>query len=113
MAMLGGRYGDGAGASATAAALATVAGTTAQDLVQVLLKADDDNTGSIYVGASTVAANGSTGAHMRLKAGQSVTLGPGSPFQADLTATYVRGSDGNQTCWVQVITGGSRSTVAR
>jgi hypothetical protein len=112
MAILGGRYGDGAGGSAAKSALATVAAVGGTDLVQVIIKADDDNTGSIFVGGSTLTSGG-VGSHMRLTKGQAETLGNNIPFAADLTHVYVIGSDANQIAYVSVVTGGSRSTISR
>lgn len=66
----------GGGAAATGTATQIASGASLAATKGVLVKADDDNTGSIYIGASVAvtADLGQTTSGTRLKAGQSLLI---------------------------------------
>ena len=79
---------QGAGTVGTTAAPLS---TTATDVKWVIVQADDDNTGDIYVGSSTVANSGGNRG-LRLGPGRTVTI----PVD-QLSDIYLIGSAASQT----------------
>ena len=104
MAWDGNRYGDGATTS-TLSDLGTVTGITGpQHFKQVIMRAGKDNSGLIYYGG-TQGTLTTAGAYAwgYLTSGESRTIL--TDFDGNLSKVAVIGSDGAQTCYVEVVLG--------
>jgi hypothetical protein len=106
MALFLGKFNGGT----TRAKLSAVLGTSEKSFRQFTIYADAGNTGSVYIGPSTVT---SVPANERLKlaAGVSMNLGPQSgdrPFVVDTEEWYVVGSAAGQVLFIQDVTDDGR-----
>jgi hypothetical protein len=99
MAFTGGVYGDNAATGTAAVSLNTILSAVAgrEEFRQIDIKASATNTGSIFVGPSTVSA---TSAYVELAAGESWGLNPqsftspaGGDFKVDLSKIYIIGTN--------------------
>ena len=103
MALKSGKFDGGT----TRAKLSTVISHTKQDLLELEIVADPDNTGQLYLGPVTVTQAG-VDAIIQLNAGYSKRWAPGVPFRIDLTALYIVGSAASQVGYITALTADGR-----
>lgn len=75
MALIGGTFGDGAATGTTESSIATILGSTREEYRQLDVRADRNNVGDIYIGATGV---GVAAAWVQLGPGESWGLNPAS-----------------------------------
>jgi hypothetical protein len=96
------RYGDGAGASTLKTLNTVLAAAKVKHFKQLSLRAAKSNTGTVFVGGSTLTTAG-VGAGIVLDAGESFTIGP-ADLTMDFRDAYIIGTDGNQIAYLSLFT---------
>lgn len=97
-------------ATAPVLVLSTILGYSRKDWFEIEFVADADNTGSIFLGPSTVQTDG-TDATLELKPGYSKRWGPynaGGGFVLDPTTLYLAGPTEGDKCYINGITAHGR-----
>ena len=107
MALIGGTFGDGAGAGTTEAALGTALGTTRQEYRQLDVRAKAANIGVILIGMTGV---GAATAWVELSPGESWGLNPqaytapaGGDFKIQPEDIFIIGTDVNDQAYIAAL----------